>query len=273
MATTHPELVKEWHPENLIKPTEVTRGSRESILWLCEQGCEWKETPKTRTGMKTNCPYCSGARVGYGNDLATTHPELVKEWHPENLFKPTEVTAGSKKIILWRCELGHEWTTRPLTRKYGSGCPECILPNKSKEEIYLLFELKHFFEIDPLNSKVKSSKLYDVDVKIPKLKLIVEYDGSYWHKDRISSDIEKTEALKSDNWIVIRARERPLKLLSKKYDVSVNSQSYKETANKVIQKIYEIGFNIENINQYLQRKTLINKKEADLFIKSMLKNK
>ena len=48
------------------------------VLW----GHEWQATVNDRsTGY--GCPVCSGNTVlaGY-NDLATTHPELAKQWHP-----------------------------------------------------------------------------------------------------------------------------------------------------------------------------------------------
>lgn len=33
--TLHPELIKYWHPENVIKPTEIMGKSDKEILWLC----------------------------------------------------------------------------------------------------------------------------------------------------------------------------------------------------------------------------------------------
>ena len=43
------------------------------------------------------------------NSLATVHPELVAEWSEENEIKPTEVSIGSHKKVIWKCKLGHEW--------------------------------------------------------------------------------------------------------------------------------------------------------------------
>ena len=56
------------------------------------------------------CPICSGARVIAGiNDLTTLEPLLVKQWSKKNRIKPTEVSIGSHKKVIWRCEKGHEW--------------------------------------------------------------------------------------------------------------------------------------------------------------------
>lgn len=38
------------------------------------------------------------------NDLATLEPLLVKQWSKKNKIKPTEVSIGSHKKVIWRCE-------------------------------------------------------------------------------------------------------------------------------------------------------------------------
>ena len=40
------------------------------------------------------------------NDLATLEPLLVKQWSKKNKIKPTEVSIGSHKKVIWRCEKG-----------------------------------------------------------------------------------------------------------------------------------------------------------------------
>ena len=103
--------------------------------------------------------------------------------------------------------------------------------------------------------------------------LIIEYDGSYWHQDNQIKDISKTKDLEKHGWVVIRVRERPLKILSRKFNVSSNSKDYKETANKVLKKINSLGYEIDELDRYLERKMLINKKNADKFIAQLIKEK
>ena len=43
------------------------------------------------------------------NDLNTLKPDLASEWSEENEIKPTEVSIGSHKKVIWKCKLGHEW--------------------------------------------------------------------------------------------------------------------------------------------------------------------
>ena len=53
-------------------------------------------------------------------------PGLASEWSKKNEIKPTEVTVGSHKKVIWKCRLGHEWTASVKSRSInGSGCPYC----------------------------------------------------------------------------------------------------------------------------------------------------
>ena len=60
------------------------------------------------------------------NSLAEVHPELVSEWSEKNEIKPTEVSIGSHKKVIWQCKQGHEWTATVKSRTInGTGCPYC----------------------------------------------------------------------------------------------------------------------------------------------------
>ena len=50
------------------------------------------------------------------NDLATLEPLLVKQWSKKNKIKPTEVSIGSHKKVIWRCKKGHEWEAAVKSR-------------------------------------------------------------------------------------------------------------------------------------------------------------
>ncbi len=129
LATTHPDLAREWHPTKNVDltPQHVLAGTNRKVWWECDYGHEWQAIGASRV-RGAGCPVCAGkvALSGY-NDVATTHPELVAEWHPtKNVdLAPWNVVAGSSKRIWWSCPKGHDWETRILNRKRGSGCPVC----------------------------------------------------------------------------------------------------------------------------------------------------
>ena len=139
LATTHIELAKEWHPtkNDNLKPTDVTAGSGKKVWWICKSGHEWEATIISRA-QGTGCPYCLNRRILAGfNDLATTHPELAKQWHPikNGDLKPTDIGAGSNKKVWWICKSGHEWETTVSNRnRYNSGCPICKVEGEKNGE-------------------------------------------------------------------------------------------------------------------------------------------
>ena len=127
LAEVRPELVPEWSEKNLpLKPDEITFGSNKKVWWKGTCGHEWQTSVKARSNGE-KCPICSGARVIAGiNDLATLEPLLAKQWSKKNKIKPTEVSIGSHKKVIWRCEKGHEWEAAVKSRTINkTGCPYC----------------------------------------------------------------------------------------------------------------------------------------------------
>ena len=130
LATTHSDLASEWHPTKNggLKPTEVVRGTRRKVWWLCESGHEWESVVANRV-WGNGCPYCAGQWVIKGeNDLATINSDLANQFHPTKNgdLKPTELMAVSGKRVWWLCEYGHEWNAKLSSRQhFGLGCPIC----------------------------------------------------------------------------------------------------------------------------------------------------
>ena len=123
----HPELIGEWSDKNLpLTPDAVTYGSKKIVWWQGVCGHEWQTSVKARSAGE-KCPICSGARVVEGiNDLATLRPEIALEWSEQNgPLRPTMVTVGSNKKVLWKGKCGHEWEATIKSRTQGSGCPYC----------------------------------------------------------------------------------------------------------------------------------------------------
>ena len=145
LAAVHPELIAEWSEKNLpLTPDSITFGSNKKVWWKGACGHEWETSVKARSNGE-KCPICSGARVVAGiNDLSTLKPELASEWSEENEIKPTEVSIGSHKKVIWKCKLGHEWIatvkSRTINKTFGSGAltgflRRCLL-KKSRNEVW-----------------------------------------------------------------------------------------------------------------------------------------
>jgi hypothetical protein len=123
LLRSNPKVAKEafgWDP------SQVTFGHSEKKPWKCSLGHIWNAYPYSRTGkLKKGCPYCAGKAVWIGfNDLNSSHPKVAKQafgWDPRCF------TAGSKKIMKWKCAKGHLFDSRIQNRALkNTGCPACL---------------------------------------------------------------------------------------------------------------------------------------------------
>lgn len=132
LGSIYPHVAQEWHPSKNgdATPADVSKYSGRKFWWLGNTcGHSWEARVANRTKNSAGCPVCTGKLVVPGvNDLATTNPELLKDWDYErNSLEPNEISAGSTKKVWWRCGKLHLWETRPGVRTgpSRSGCPVC----------------------------------------------------------------------------------------------------------------------------------------------------
>ena len=217
-----PEVASLWHPSNngSLTPEDVTSGSSSKVWWKCPHGRdhEWKAEVHKQTSGR-GCPYCSGRRISETNRLTTVAPELARQWHPSRngAVSPDGLTLNSSRRVWWQCTVNgaHVWEASPNGRR-NRDCPFCSVLPRSKQEIRLAFEIAYHLPVAHDTHKIQAgAKLWDVDICIPEALLIIEFDGSYWHRDRASQDRAKARHLRSHGWRVVRVREAPLKKLSK----------------------------------------------------------
>ena len=210
LAVNHPDIATEWHSTKNgdLTPDSVTSGSKKVVWWSCKKGCEWQAQINGRTNGR-GCPYCSGNKVGFGNDLKSLFPEIAFEWDYEKNQpkRPEEFTQGSTKKVWWKCSKGHSWDAVIHSRTgNGRGCPQCT-NQSSRAEIRLLTELRYFFPSSQSRIKFEGR---EADIFLEELNLVIEYDGAHWHKGKESKDKEKSEFFELLGKRVIRVRERPL---------------------------------------------------------------
>lgn len=196
LATTHPELLKDWdYEKNTIKPTEITARANRKVWWKCSKGHSYEATTAHKTEGR-GCPYCANKKVLVGyNDLATTHPDLAKEWHPtkNGALKPTDVVAGSAKKVWWKCPKGHEYQAKICARSVlHNGCAKCKEGNQTSfPEQSIYYYVKQIFP-DAINRyRDIFNNGMELDIFIPSKKIAIEYDGSFYHKKDRSLKREK----------------------------------------------------------------------------------
>ena len=288
LASLFPQFCNQWHPtkNGKLKPDQVTSGSGKKVWWQCEKGPdhEWQCSPSSRTSGERlgGCPSCSGRQLSITNSLSTISPQVAKEWHPTKNkdLTPAKVTANSARKVWWLCKHNpsHQWRAQISNRSNGTGCPECNPPFRSRIEIHLAYELSSFLSLDVGDINIETSgnaRNLLVDIKVSQHKLIIEYDGSYWHGVQGKKDIdrEKTEQLTQLGWKVIRIRlDEQGKITDD--DILMTADEHEETktvAEHLILKLVELGYlQQSDYDSYRARDNLIKAEKAEAYIQQLL---
>ena len=184
----YPDIAAELHPTKNVDinlPT-ISYASNKLVRWLCERGCstpgcatavhEWESKIAYRTLGGNRCPYCipQGKYLCHCRSLAFRFPEIAAEWHPDKNgdLRPESISAGSDKVIWWKCTKGHEWNSRASSRTgpRRTNCPQCNI-NKGEEF------LRNWASDHPLVQTFTNKRRYEmVDPKTKKLRRL-EPDG------------------------------------------------------------------------------------------------
>lgn len=195
-----PTIANEWNYKlNQDTPWDISAKSEQKRWFTCNNAHDFYSRLSNRVSLGRGCPYCTNQKIGYGNDFQTNYPELAKQWSNKNIKQPFEVMAKGRHSYWWNCDNGHEYKQLIKNKvNLGHGCPKCI-------------SSKQFSKIEQNLAKLLNAKQH---TKIGKWKvdmvidnIVIEYDGSYWHKDKLNIDTKKTKDLISKGYKVIRIRE------------------------------------------------------------------
>ena len=199
LGNVYPISLQYWdYEKNKGKtPFDIVPNSMTKVWWKCDNNHSFYLHPnalkQSFSKNKNGCKYCNGKATLAGfNDLKTTHPDLILEWnYDKNIdISPENIRFGSTKKVWWKCNsCGNEWKASPNSRTNNkSGCPECAMHSvtsrlQNKVSLYLFnkYNLEVLHERDctliaknPLTNK---ELLYDNDVKIANIRLIIEVNG------------------------------------------------------------------------------------------------
>jgi len=250
--TLYNRLMREWDSlENgPLDPASLSRGSKRSVWWKCATCNLSYEAQIQRRTSGGGCPYCTGHRVSHLNSVASKAPDLVDEWDVDrNDQTPDEVAAHSnRRDIWWRCRVNkrHRWQAQPNNRVKGhQDCPECWPGGHSAQEVRLAYQLSHVLNFDPKYHTFRLTNLpIKCDMILPERRLIIEFDGAYWHRGDTCClrDCRKANKLREGGWHVVRVRELPLELTDVAWDISVAQLASADlVARSVLRHLAEKG--------------------------------
>lgn len=118
--------------------------------------------------------------------------KYIEKWKKENpeKYKKTKKKQGE--------------SLRRFYQKYPEKHPNRTMCNVSKPQKALYNLIIEFFKNAILEMPIKTSKtVFYADIAIPEYKIIIEYDGSYWHRDK-EKDLRRDLELAELGWTTIR---------------------------------------------------------------------
>jgi hypothetical protein len=220
IAADDPELAATWHPSSNgdRTPENTPPGYRKPLWWKSVQCCgyEWQETVAERVlGRRPQagrCHYYCPACESVWGSLAWLDPDLAAEWHPDNALTAWHVKPYSGGVVVrWRCGVNseHEWEASVVDRSAGRLCPHCSTAGTSQiEKIFVAAAQAH----DPEAGPARIGR-WKVDLLVPSVGLVIEYDGVYWHTAKHAVDLRKSLELIRSGYRVARIRENDLQHL------------------------------------------------------------
>ncbi|MFD5389191.1 zinc-ribbon domain-containing protein [Streptomyces sp. NPDC127074] len=155
--------------------------------------------------------------------LSIESPEIAALWHPSlnGTLTPAEVTAGANVPVWWLCcPARHQpWSAQVAHVFMGrQGCPCCRKRTSvSRQETELFAELQlvltggeQQYPLQTPHGRYRLDMLFPADHGQV---VVVEFDGSYWHRDAEERDRLKADAVERHrpDWMVVRVREEPLR--------------------------------------------------------------
>ncbi len=269
LITEYPILGTEWNYDiNKKLPSEYLPNSSKKVYWKCTNGHVWDSRISDRvrsvkTNLKRNraiCPYCNHERASNEYNLVTEYPNIAKQWDYINNGKliPLNISPKSQKKVWWICEYNpaHKWADRVSNRTVlKRGCSICskeFAVSFPSRAIYYYLR-KKFFDCE-IEYKILGK--YVLDIYIPYYKIIIEYDGWYFHSDKNAKirEDKKNKILRDNGFELIRIKE-------------IKEETEKITFSDNIIK-YHLYDNYKNLDELINKliEILENKTKCNIFL-------
>ena len=290
LAVNRPDLAAEWHPtRNIdISPFDVRAGSEYPAWWLCSDpdcGMEWQAACYSRSSMGRGCPYCGGQVPRPGESFGDIRTTLMEEWdYDRNSHDPFSLTPSSSRDAHWVCRRNqeHRWEAAISNRVAGrSNCPACTISGISIIQNLIAFEIGTFFPVDHNLRQIRfeyegESLTIRPDIVLRDHRVIIEFDGNYWHSGNEDRDIRESLKRVQAGYRVLRIRESPLGAIEMDGVTSVivpDRVDAKTATNAALGELRQGQFNLHapDISEYLLQDELASQEQADAYWEELLR--
>ena len=176
-------------------------------------------------------------------------PSVVDKYWCYNLNKekPSEVSIFTENQYYWRNSTGVLFYRAPLEIDNQS-------TQTSHAEAFFYCLLKQIFSDAMHRAKVKK---IEMDIYIPSINVGIEYDGSYYHRDKLEQDLQKNAKLNELGIYVVRIRERNCPKLTDENNAIIDCVY--ERDNSTIQEILSAIYRHINKNNIKIDKNILKR--------------
>lgn len=215
LTTQYPDIIEIWdYEQNIKKPQDYLPFSNKEVILKCQFGHRWKD--KISAVVSGNrCKVCY-PRIEYKEvnekyNLAYFSPELAAEYNEmKNDLPSDKVSPYSGKKVWWTCsKCSNEWKATVDNRQRGKNCPKCSNwagTSFSEQTIYYYMRQAYNNVENRYKFEIKNGTI-EIDIFFKVLKVAVEYDGYYYHLDKVENDEKKNQLLNESAIKIIRVRE------------------------------------------------------------------
>ena len=198
--------------------SKITPKTSKRAIFKCLKNPEhdnWESSISNRT-QGYGCPKCAGRMASKENNLLVCYPEVaksidfgatIKAWEKEPkkyihvtcLEDCSKITPVSGKRAIFKCLKNPEHDNLDATisnrTSGGRGCPQCANSCISQEEKTFKNELVKILQLKD-NEYVTNARIIpnfkkniknklELDFVCEKLRIAVEFNGTYWHSDKV----------------------------------------------------------------------------------------
>ncbi|MBQ8322380.1 MAG: hypothetical protein IJX91_00255 [Clostridia bacterium] len=189
---------------------EFYRDEDNILMVKCRCDCGNEVCRKWVSVNDGNSRTC-GCKLGRGiqqdkNEELLSQEVIKKLWdYEKNTANPENVLARSTEKYWWKNEYGQSYQLAPYVfakNETSTSFPEQVI----------FFYIKQYFS-DAINKAqyiTADGEILEIDILIPTLQIGIEYDGAFWHKDKLALDNYKNKILNESGIFLIRVREQGL---------------------------------------------------------------
>lgn len=248
--------------KNKKLPSQIIYGSRSPKYYFkCPVATDhkWTDSPKDAS-ERGGCPFCNKTRVSSTYNLSVVFPRVAALWDYKRNYpkRPEDFVPNSHERVYWQCKRfsSHTWRSTINARAQRDGhCPKCTRATSAPE-------LRILAELSSLKVQVKQRhriNKIEIDLYFPRLKLGIEYDGVFYHKDKHDKDTRKNRDLARYGINIIRVREKPLEKISD-WDIQIKAAGInKRDLGQLVMTIQQLSDRpIQGVKKYLQATQFIN---------------